>query len=140
MHELVVDLAAAPNDRVHLAPPARQAAARLLAIYRADIGLSASALAALTEVAPLIVPPDHLAELEGLASRTEFTSADLLIGTLYYDAIKTVWGCTAFSVNSPAGLLHARNLDWWTNDRLLSSETALTRYVNGPAGPFVTVG
>lgn len=140
MHELVVDLASAPHDRVHLSPAARRGAARLLATYRTDIGLSASALSALTEIAPLVVPPDHLAELAGLAARTDFTMADLLIGTLYYDAIKTVWGCTAFSVNTSAGVLHARNLDWWTNDRLLSSETALTRYVNGPAGPFVTVG
>jgi len=38
----------------------------------------------------------------------------------YYDALKVIlgraFGCTAFATDAPGGVLHARNLDWWTEE------------------------
>lgn len=62
-------------------------------------------------------------------------------GNLHYDAMKAVlMGCTAFAVDSPAGPLHGRNLDWWTENGLLERFTLVTRFVGGSCGEFVTVG
>jgi hypothetical protein len=49
-------------------------------------------------------------------------------------------GCTAFAVDSDEGPLHARNLDWWTEDALLSRATITCDFVGASAGPFTTIG
>src|SRR5262249_42706917 len=51
-----------------------------------------------------------------------------------------VFGCTAFAVDMGDQVLHARNLDWWTEGSLLSRYTAACRFVGAPAGEFTTVG
>ncbi len=66
--------------------------------------------------------------------------AQVMIGNLYYDALKTLWGCTAFVVDDDNGPLHARNLDWWTENGALSTSTLTTRFVGGDRSEFVTVG
>ena len=51
-----------------------------------------------------------------------------------------MFACTAFAVETPGGILHARNLDWWTENSALVRHTAICHFVGAPAGPFTTVG
>jgi hypothetical protein len=50
--------------------------------------------------------------------------------------IKFVLGCTAFAVDTDHGPLHARNLDWWTENRLLARSTVAVHMHGAPAGLF----
>jgi len=78
--------------------------------------------------------------MKGLAVRARRTYPNVLVANLYYDLLKFIYGCSAFAVDSPCGVLHARNLDWWTENSLLSKYTLVTWFDNGPAGSFATVG
>ena len=79
-----------------------------------------------------------------MPNRCNCRSKTLCFVTLYYDALKVVLssavGCTAFAVDAPDGVLHARNLDWWTANSALARCTVTARFVNGAAGDFTTVG
>jgi acid ceramidase len=116
-----------------------EAAAReLLAVYRRDLGLPAPLVAELSRAA---VRDNYWDEMQGIASRTGVSIEEVVCGNLYYDALKAVLvGCTAFAVDTPTGPLHARNLDWWSENDSLRRHTTQTRFVGAPEGEFITVG
>ena len=110
----------------------------LLATYQRDLGLSASLV---SEMSRPLVREDYWNEMEGIASRAEVSVDDVVCGNLYYDALKAVLvGCTAFAVDTPTGPLHARNLDWWTENDSLRRYAVSTRFTGAAAGEFTTVG
>ncbi len=117
----------------------RQQARALLDVYRRDLRL-AERDDFIVEHGRAMTPSAQLEEMHGLAEQLGVASGDVVLGNLYYDALKTIWGCSAFVVDTADGPLHARNLDWWSVDRLLVDATLVTRWINGPAGPFITVG
>ncbi len=79
--------------------------------------------------------------MQGIASRAKVSLDDVVCGNLYYDALKAVLvGCTAFAVDTPIGPLHARNLDWWSENDSLRRYTVSTRFTGALAGEFTTVG
>jgi acid ceramidase len=88
--------------------------------------------------------PDHWQELESLARQLELPVSKAVLCNLYYDLFKFAWSrpfaCTAFAVETSDGILHARNLDWWTENSALSRYTTVTRFLNAQAGDFSTVG
>jgi hypothetical protein len=118
---------------------AEEAAARdLLAVYQRDLGLPATMVA---EISRPTIPVDYWAEMEGISSRAGISIEEVVCGNLYYDALKAVLvGCTAFAVDTPTGPLHARNLDWWSENDSLRRNTMQTRFVGAPGGEFTTVG
>jgi acid ceramidase len=81
---------------------------------------------------------ESLSRLLGLPVR------DVVLHNFYYDALKAVLGrmlgCTAFAVDTPDGVLHARNLDWWTENAALARYTTVSHFVGSPAGKFSTIG
>jgi hypothetical protein len=91
-----------------------------------------------------LITGEYREEMESLAAGLEFPFHDLVLCNLYYDSLKTVlgpvFGCTAFAIDTGDGVLHARNLDWWTEGSLLSRYTTVCQFVGGPAGEFTTVG
>lgn len=114
------------------------AARELLAVYQRDLGLPAPLVA---EISRPAVPADYWAEMQGVASRARVSVEEVVCGNLYYDALKAVLvGCTAFAVDTPAGPLHARNLDWWSENDSLRRYTVQTRFVGAREGEFSTVG
>ena len=138
--ETIVDLSLAPAERWRLSPEQWLEARELLALYEADLGLGPQLAAEIATAAQPLIPPDYWAEMEGLAVQGGLPMPGVASGNLYYDALKAVIGCTAFAVDAPGGPLHARNLDWWTHQNMLARYTMVTRFLNGPAGPFITVG
>jgi hypothetical protein len=87
-----------------------------------------------------LVRADHWAELESLAVTLGLPVSDAVLCNFYYDALKLVLGCTAFAVDTASGVLHARNLDWWTKSAILSRYTTVCNFVGGIAGEFTTIG
>src|SRR5262249_40723739 len=116
-----------------------EAAAReLLAVYQRDLGLPPPLVAELSRPA---VRADYWDEMQGIASRAGVPIEEVVCGNLYYDALKAVLvGCTAFAVDTSTGPLHARNLDWWSENDSLRRHTMQTRFVGARAGEFTTVG
>src|SRR5262245_15168855 len=105
-----VDLAKQAERRWQLSGPEEAAARELLAVYQRDLGLPAPLVADLSRP---IVRAEYWAEMQGIAARAGIAIEDFVCGNLYYDALKAVLvGCTAFAIDTPAGPLHARNLDW----------------------------
>jgi acid ceramidase len=85
------------------------------------------------------LPAEYAAELTALAQLLGVAEEALLVGNLYYDLLKFVFGCTAFAVDTEQGPLHARNLDWWTEMGLLSQATLVVHFQGAAAGPFQVV-
>ena len=86
---------------------------------------------------------DHItesfaAELASISALCERPYLDVLTANLYYDFVKLLLGCTAFAVNTPNGPIHARNMDWFSENNCLSEFTTITSF-NGPH-PFQSVG
>jgi len=142
--DLTVDLCCAPADRWHLTPAQRQQARELLALYTADLGLPLDFGQFLAAGARDLVRADHWQEMESLSRLLDLPMRDVVLCNLYYDALKVilgrVFGCTAFAIDTPGGVLHARNLDWWTENSALARYTATSHFANVPAGDFTTVG
>ena len=138
--EITVDLRRSPKDRWHLTPTQCLQARELLVSYKADLGLSDDTAALLSAAAKEVVRPDHWLEIESLATALDMPAGDVALCNLYYDALKVVLGCTAFAVDVGGAILHARNLDWSTENASLARYSAVTHFIGGPVGPFRTIG
>ncbi len=83
---------------------------------------------------------EYMKELEGITTFTDFNVNQLLLANLYYDALKLVFGCTAFSLVTEQGNLHARNLDWWSESNLLKKYSKIFDFKKNGKTVFSSVG
>ncbi len=135
-----VDLSTSPAHRWNLSEGQRASAIKLAELYNRDINIGDELSAYVMTVTDQVIPESLLDEIHGLASSLKIEPTKIVIANLYYDLLKAVLGCTAFAFNRDDGPLHARNLDWWTEDEALAELSMVTNFVNGPQGDFVTVG
>jgi len=144
IQELTVDLRRPAAARWHLTPGQRDQARELFIPYKADLGLRPDVSEFLVSTARDLVREDFWEEMESLARDTGVSMGEVALCNFYSDALKVVlgrvFGCTAFAIDTPDGVLHARNLDWWTENMALVRYTAICHFVGGPAGDFTTVG
>jgi hypothetical protein len=138
--ELTVDLRRPPRDRWHLTPTQCQQARELLTSYKTDLGLPEGVAQFLGSAAKELVQPDHWSEMESLSAALDLPVSDVALSNFYYDALKVVLGCTAFAVDAGEATLHARNLDWWTENAALARHTTVCHFIGGAGGPFTTIG
>ncbi|MBN8732884.1 MAG: hypothetical protein J0L64_20270 [Acidobacteria bacterium] len=135
---MLVDLRTSADSRWDFTAEQYEAARSLFAVYQRDLGLAPDFVVGLSRP---VVRTDYWAEMEGIALRAGVSIEAVVTGNLYYDALKAVLvGCTAFAVDTPAGPLHARNLDWWSENNALHEHTLQTEFVGGRAGGFVSIG
>ena len=140
LKELTIDLRHRPDDRWHLTPTQCQQARELLKSYKADLGLPQDVAELLSAAATELVRPEHWSEIESLSTALNLPISDVALCNFYYDALKVVLGCTAFAVDVGDVVLHARNLDWWTENAALSRYTTVCHFIGGPVGRFTTIG
>jgi hypothetical protein len=105
-----------------------------------DLGLAEDVAQLFGSAAKELVHPDHWSEMEALSAALGLAVGDVALGTLYYDALKVVLGCTAFAVDAADATLRARNLDWWTENAALARYTTVCHFIGGAVGPFTTIG
>ncbi len=86
------------------------------------------------------IPSEFLEEIECISRFSAYSKDEILFTNLYYDIIKFAFGCTAFAVNTEEGILHARNLDWWTDENLLAKHSKVFDYQKDGKTIFKTVG
>lgn len=112
----------------------------LLQCYLNDFGGAEYLFENIGELKNEIISQDYLDEIEFIASISNYSSDQVLITNLYYDVLKFYLGCTAFAVESNGKILHARNLDWWTDNNLLSSHSRIFDFQKNNKTVFKTVG
>lgn len=138
-----LDLTQPPEQRWRGLSEFRESARSLLRAY-ADLPHTASVEAGLDELERHHVSPEHVAEIDGIAALLGVDRALVRRANYHYDGMKLANGpppfaCTAIAVASPAGPIHARNLDWFTSGGMLAKATTLVDFVGAPAGPFTLV-
>lgn len=87
-----------------------------------------------------IVPLSYQQEISSLAAICSFSENEVLIANLYYDILKFYFGCTAFAIHNGETMLHARNLDWHTDNDILSKHTCIFDFQKDGETIFETVG
>lgn len=134
-----IDLALPPAKRWHQLLAFKDQARQLLDQYTTDLGSVEQLRDHLLSYRDAYLPVEYAAELTAVAHLLAVPEEAVLAVNLYYDLVKFIIGCTAFAVDTEHGPLHARNLDWWTEMGLLSSETLVADFHGAPAGPFQVV-
>lgn len=87
-----------------------------------------------------IVPQEFLEEIKFISSISRFSENEILFANLYYDILKSYFGCSAFAFHTHGVMHHARNLDWHTDNNLLSKHSAIYRFFKGGKELYRTVG
>ncbi len=87
-----------------------------------------------------IISEEYLKEIDFIASISNFSSNEVLIANLYYDILKFYFGCTAFTVSNGQTVMHARNLDWHTENNLLGKHSLILNFKRKGRTLFKNVG
>lgn len=137
--ELQVDLRLSPEKRWSGLAQFRDAARELVTFYLNELeGFAGDGL--FDAALPILATQESQNEMRGIADVLGVPFRDIALVNLYYDAFRALFGCTALGLDTPAGPILARNLDWWTSAGALSRLTQITHTSGGPAGPFSLVG
>jgi acid ceramidase len=134
-----IDLAQPPGRRWAPLGPHVGSARQLLDCYLRDLGGLGTFAPLLESYAQAFVAAEQREEIASIARMVGRPETEVLLGNLYYEAFRQLIGCTAFACDTPDGPIHARNLDWWTEDRILARLTCVVRVHGAAAGPYELV-
>ncbi len=137
--ELNIDLDLPPADRWRELSDHRPAVLELIEQYVRDLGGLDQFGDLLVSYSDSFVPDEYRQEIGGIAELLGVPLPQVLLSNLYYDALKAVLGCTGFPIDSPSGPIHARNLDWGTENAALSRHTMVVNYQRGGATRYTVV-
>ncbi len=141
MKELIIDLSKPPDQRWTQLTEYKEGFNALLNFFSGEILqlVPKEYIAVLDMYAQSYMSAEHYSELEYIGKQMQMPLTNVLVGNLYYDALKIVLGCSAFAVANNGTPVHGRNLDWYSNDNDLSTHSLVTRYINGK-NEYITVG
>jgi hypothetical protein len=138
--EIDLDLSLSPRERWSPLAQHAEAVRRLLGCYVRDLGGLGAFAPLIESYAEAFVSADHRAEIASIAQIVGRPEPEVLLGNLYYEAFRQLIGCTAFACDGPDGPIHARNVNWWTDDQMLAQLTCIVRARGGMAvGPYQVV-
>ncbi|WP_196887840.1 C45 family autoproteolytic acyltransferase/hydolase [Aureivirga sp. CE67] len=112
----------------------------LIEYYLADLSEAEFLFDEIDSYKNSIITTEYLEEISSLASFTKFTENEILIANLYYDVLKFYFGCTAFAVENNGTIFHSRNLDWHTENDLLSKHSRVFDFQKNGKTVFKSVG
>ena len=126
--EIKINLDLPPAERWNFLQSYAQEADILIGYYLKDLGDVNFFRDAIDYYKSAFVPNEYLEEIRSIAAFSQYSENDILITNLYYDALKFVFGCTAFGVQTGRQKFHARNLDWWTENDALKKHTKIFHF------------
>lgn len=138
--EYIVDLDVPPAQRWSFLSNLKPQINELLRCYLNDYESAAPIFENIGLYKHAVIAPAYLQEVASIAALTGFSEDEVLIANLYYDILKFYFGCTAFAVYNGKTLYHARNLDWHTQNNLLSRHTCIFNFYKSGRLLFSTVG
>lgn len=140
MKRITINLNSNPQERWNCIESYRNEINELIGMYLNDLEDISFFESVIDYYKMSYINPEYIKELEGIASFTDFNVNQLLLANLYYDALKLVFGCTAFSVATEHGNLHVRNLDWWSDNNLLKQYSKIFDFEKDGEIIFSSVG
>ncbi len=138
--EQIVDLDKRPSERWRFLEAYTEEMNQLLGCYLNDFSGEEELFSSLDVFKHQIISTEYIEEIDYIASISKYTANQVLMANLYYDALKFYFGCTAFAFATENGVFHARNLDWHTDDNLLSEHSCIFQFVKGGKTVFKSVG
>jgi acid ceramidase len=139
-NELIVDLDLPANERWHFLADYAKDINELLQCYLDDLTGAEFVFENITAYKEVFIKQEYLDEIACIASLSRFSPDEVLIANLYYDILKFYFGCTAFAFENSGTILHARNLDWHTENNLLSKHSKIFNFKRDGKIVFKTVG
>ena len=136
----VVNLDLAPEERWTFLADYKSEMEALFDCYLNDIISGIDQLKHLQGFEFQLIPESYLKEIEGIASMINFSPYEVLIANLYYDILKFYFGCSAFAYHNGERMFHARNLDWHTENNLLSDHSMIFEFQKEGKTIFQSVG
>ncbi|WP_299434294.1 C45 family autoproteolytic acyltransferase/hydolase [uncultured Aquimarina sp.] len=125
MKECIINLDLPPEKRWVFLKTYKKEVNELLQYYINDFVEADILFDSVNEYKERLVSKEYLKEIDGIATICDFSSDQILIANLYYDLLKFYLGCTAFAVYNGTEILHSRNLDWHTENDLLSKHSII---------------
>ena len=125
MERIKINLNASSFERWNWLKDYKQETNSLLKFYLEDLSSAGIFETYIDTYKTLFISKSYQDEIECVSKHSDFSENQVLITNLYYDALKFVFGCTAFSVTNQEEKLHARNLDWWTENNILGKFTKI---------------
>ena len=106
--EIQINLDLPPAERWNFLQSYPREADALIGYYLNDLGDVSFFRDAIEYYKSAFVKKEYLEEIRTIATFSQYTENDILITNLYYDALKFVFGCTAFAVQMVVGnFMHA---------------------------------
>lgn len=128
MEELTINLDLPPLSRWDFLQYYQNEIDVLIGYYLKDLGDVSFFQNAIDYYKSTFIKKDYLQEIQSIGAFSQFSENEILLTNLYYDALKFVFGCTAFAVTNGSSNLHARNLDWWTENDALKKHTKIFHF------------
>lgn len=125
MERIIINLDKAPSERWHWLKDYKKETNNLLKYYLEDLSSAGIFETYIDTYKTLFISKDYQEEIACVSQYSDFSENQVLITNLYYDALKFVFGCTSFCVTNQKEKLHARNLDWWSENNILGEFTKL---------------
>ncbi len=129
--EININLDLPPSERWRFLQNYQPEVDVLIGYYLRDLGDVSFFQDAIDYYKQTCISKEYLDEIRCIASFSAYSENEVLITNLYYDALKFVFGCTAFCIHASGQTLHARNLDWWTENNALNTHTKLFHFTRG---------
>ncbi len=138
--EIIVDLDLPVNERWSFLINYKSEINQLLEYYLNDFEGGEFIFDSIGIYKKEIISNEYLEEINFISSISNFSPDEVLIANLYYDVLKFYFGCTAFAVENNGSILHSRNLDWWTENNILSEYSKIFLYQKNGQTVYKTVG
>ncbi len=139
-NEHIVNLDLPPSKRWEFLADYKDEINELLHYYLTDFEGADLIFTGIGQYKKNIISQEYLEEIDYIASISRFSPDQVLIANLYYDILKFYLGCTAFATENNGTILHSRNLDWHTENNLLSKHSKIFDFQRHGKTVFKTVG
>jgi acid ceramidase len=139
-NEHIVNLDLPPSKRWEFLADYKNEIDELLHYYLTDFEGADLIFTGIGQYKKNIISQEYLEEIDYIASISRFSPDQVLIANLYYDILKFYLGCTAFATENNGTILHSRNLDWHTENNLLSKHSKIFDFQRQGKTVFKTVG
>jgi predicted choloylglycine hydrolase len=123
MERITINLDKKPSERWNWLKYYKHETNSLLKYYLEDLSSAGIFETYIETYKTLFISKQYKEEIECVAKNSHFSENQVLITNLYYDALKFVFGCTSFCITNQTEKLHARNLDWWSENNILGAFT-----------------
>lgn len=140
MERIKINLDLTPEERWKFLKKYNQEVNELIKYYLSDLGDVGMFKEFIDHYKLVNISKSYQDEIKVVSRETLFSENDVLITNLYYDALKMVFGCTAFCSMNNNELLHARNLDWWSEKNILGDYTKIFDFEKNGKIVYSTIG